>query len=77
MSSRAVRERRTERKGRKIPRAMLEYRERAGRGKIMRPETFEEIKRKAAASGATDPEAVAGAAYWKTLRAKFRNRKKK
>jgi hypothetical protein len=43
----------------------------------MKPETFEQIKRKAAASGARNPEAVAGAAYWETAKAKFRKRKKK
>lgn len=74
MSSRAVR---STRSPRKIPEAMLRYRERAGRGRIMSPETFEKIKRSAAARGATDPEAVAGAAYWRTLRAKFRERRKK
>lgn len=55
----------------------LEWRERQKRGAIMKPSTFEEIKRKAAARGATDPEAVAGAAYWQTARAKYRERKRR
>lgn len=38
----------------------------------MKPETFEKIKRKAAAKDATNPEAVAGTAYWTTARAKHR-----
>jgi len=43
----------------------------------MKPSTFKKIKRKAAAAGARSPEAVAGAAYWRTARAKFRKSKRK
>jgi hypothetical protein len=37
----------------------------------MNPSTFQSIERKATASGATNPEAVAGAAYWETAKAKY------
>jgi hypothetical protein len=56
----------------KISRRVLKYRERQRRGAVMRPSTFAAIERRAAAGGAYDPEAVAGAAYWKTLAAKYR-----
>lgn len=56
----------------KIARRVLDFRERLRRGSVMRPSTFAEIERSAAASGATDPQKVAGAAYWKTLGARFR-----
>ena len=42
----------------------------------MKPSTFQGIERKAAASGATDPSAVAEKAYWKTAKAKYKKRKK-
>ena len=45
-------------------------------GKIMKPSTFSKIESKAAASGARNPEAVAGAAYWNTAKAKFAKRHK-
>ncbi len=41
----------------------------------MKPGTFESIKQKAAASGASNPEAVAGAAYWRTAQSKYRKSK--
>ena len=44
------------------------------RGAIMKPATFEKIKTRAAASGATNPDAVAGAAYWRTAKAKYAKR---
>lgn len=40
----------------------------------MSPATFEEIERKAAGK-ARSPEAVAGAAYWATAKAKYRESK--
>lgn len=45
------------------------------RGAIMKPSTFKSIEAKAAASGATNPEAVAGAAYWRTAKAKYEKSK--
>ena len=51
---------------------LLAWRSRQKRGEIMKPSTFEEIKRKAAAGGVTSPEAVAGKVYWRTARAKYR-----
>lgn len=57
----------------RISKRVLTFRERQRRGAIMHPSTFAEIEREAAAGGARDPRAVAGAAYWKTLAAKYRN----
>lgn len=51
---------------------LLDWRRRQKPGAIMKPSTFERIKRQAAARGADNPEAVAGAAYWKTAKAKYR-----
>lgn len=65
-------------KGKPKPRqgeGMLAWRSRQKPGAIMRPSTFEKIKHKAAASGATNPEAVAGKAYWRTAKAKFHRSK--
>ncbi len=59
------------RKGKDI----LSWRSRQKSGEIMTPETFEKIKRSAAARGYRNPEAVAGAAYWKTVKAKYRESK--
>jgi hypothetical protein len=73
---REKRERRRREKG-VIPREILEWRRRQPPSAIMRPETFRKIERKAKEYGATDPTAVAGAAYWKTVEAKFRRVKHK
>ena len=54
----------------------LAWRSRQKRGAIMKPSTFEKIKEKAKQAGATNPEAVAGKAYWQTVKAKFKERKK-
>ncbi len=51
--------------------ALLSWRKKQKRGAIMKPSTFKSIEKKAAASGASNPSAVAGAAYWKTAQAKF------
>jgi len=53
-----------------IPRKLLEWRETQRRGSIMRPSTFKKIVQKAKRAGYKDPYAVAGKAYWTTLRAK-------
>jgi len=58
-----------------IPREVLEWRRRQPPSAIMRPKTFKEIERKARQYGATDPTRVAGAAYWKTVMAKYRRRR--
>ena len=55
---------------------LLKWRRRQKRGAIMSSKQFKEIERDAAASGASDPAAVAGKAYWNTARKKFRERKK-
>lgn len=60
----------------KIPEKVLEWREKKKPGEIMSPETFERIKREAAKRGAESPEAVAGAAYWRTALAKYKKGKK-
>lgn len=54
---------------------LLMWRKHQKRGAIMKPATFAAIKRKAAAAGASNPAAVAGAAYWRTARAKYRKAK--
>lgn len=60
-----------------LPKKMLEWRKRQKLGAIMEPSTFEEIKRKAKAGGARNPEAVAGKAYWTTAKAKYKKSSKK
>lgn len=57
--------------------ALRSWRRRQGRGKIMRTSTFARIKSSAASRGYRNPQAVAGAAYWKTAKAKFRRRRGK
>jgi len=54
---------------------MLAWRSRQEPGAIMKPSTFQGIEKKAPAGGATNPEAVAGAAYWKTAKAKYKEGK--
>ena len=46
-------------------------------GAIMKPSTFKDIEASAKARGATDPEAVAGAAYWRTAKEKYKKAKGK
>ncbi len=58
------------------PEKLKEWRSRTKPGTIMKPSEFEHIKRSAAASGAKDPEAVAGAAYWGAAEHKFKERRK-
>jgi hypothetical protein len=48
------------------------WRKRQTKGSIMKSSTFKSIEHKAASSGATNPRKVAGAAYWRTARAKYR-----
>jgi len=55
-----------------ISKKLLKWRRKQKRGAIMKPSTFAAIEKKAAASGATNPKAVAGRAYWKTAKAKYR-----
>jgi hypothetical protein len=62
-------------RGARISKGLKEWRKEQSKGAIMKPSTFERIERRAAASGATDPEKVAGAAYWKTAKAKYRKSK--
>lgn len=50
----------------------LAWRAKQKPGSIMHPKTFKAIKRAAAKAGARDPEAVAGAAYWATVKAKHK-----
>ena len=61
----------------KIPAAELKFREGRKRGSVMKPKTFKKIERKAKKAGYKHPRAVAGAAYWKTLLAKFKAAMKK
>jgi len=55
----------------RMPKGLLRWREQKP-GRVMRPSTFKKIERGAAAQGARNPRAVAGAAYWKTAREKYR-----
>lgn len=64
-------------RGRPKPRkgeGMLAWRSRQKPGAIMEPSTFASIEKKAAAGGARSPEAVAGAAYWATAKAKYKEK---
>lgn len=56
---------------------LLKWRSKQKEGAIMKPSTFKSIEKKAAARGARDPKAVAGAAYWSTAESKYAKRKKK
>jgi len=58
-----------------VSEGLKKWRRKQKRGAIMKPETFKAIKRKAAASGAANPEAVAGAAYWDTAKKKYKKAK--
>ncbi len=60
----------------KETKGLLDWRSKQKEGAIMKPSTFKEIERKAAAGGARDPKAVAGSAYWKTAESKYQGRKK-
>ena len=59
-----------------ISKKLLKWRRKQKRGAIMEPSTFAAIEKKAAESGATNPKAVAGKAYWKTAKAKYRKAKR-
>jgi hypothetical protein len=61
----------------KVPEKVLAWRRKQKRGAIMKPSTFKEIERKAREAGYDDPKAVAGAAYWRTVKAKYRKAKRK
>jgi len=56
----------------KESKGLLKWRRGQRPGAIMKPSTFKSIEKKAAQAGATDPEKVAGAAYWRTAKAKYR-----
>lgn len=61
----------------KLAKKILKWREQQRPGAIMKPSTFERIKRSAAARGATSGKKVAGAAYWRTVEAKYKKAMKK
>lgn len=54
-----------------ISKELLEWKSKKHRGEIMKPETFENIAKKA--GGGKKGQAIAGAAYWKTAKSKFKN----
>lgn len=62
-------------RGRMVSPDILEFRKKQKPGAIMKPSTFQRIVRSAAQRGAKNPKKVAGAAYWKTVRAKYRKAK--
>ena len=74
---RTVKKKVTVRRDGKVPKTVLEYREKRGRGGIMKPSTFRGIVKKAERAGARNPEAVAGKAYWTTAKAKAKKAKKR
>ena len=56
-------------------RGMLAWRSRQKRGAIMKASTFKKIQRRGARRyGAKRGKKIAGVAYWKTVRAKYRKR---
>ncbi len=55
----------------RIPKKQLKWRERQAPRAIMKPSTFAKIEREAKAGGAKNPEAVAGKAYWQTMKARY------
>ena len=61
------------------PKKMLKWRQRQGKGKIMKPSTFSHIEAGAKASGmgAESAKKVAGAAYWQAAEHKFKVKSKK
>ena len=64
----------------KIKKEILKWRERQPAGAIMRPETFEKIKKEAKKRyniGEKRASKIAGKAYWTTVKAKYRRAKKK
>jgi len=63
---------RTKEAKRKRPSKLLDWRAKQREGSIMRPSTFKSIEERAEKEGYDDPKAVAGSAYWRTARAKFR-----
>jgi len=58
----------------KISAKVLKFRRRSRPGAIMSAKTFRGIARRA--GGGAKGARIAGAAYWNTVRAKFRKRKK-
>jgi hypothetical protein len=55
----------------RITAGLLKWRSKLPRGAIMQPATFSSIEKKAAASGATNPKKIAGAAYWSSAKRKY------
>ena len=54
---------------------LLAWRRRQKRGAVMKPSTFRKIVRKARRKyGIKRAKKIAGAAYWRTARAKYRKR---
>lgn len=57
---------------------LLAWRSRQKRGAIMKPATFKKIKKKAQRKyGVKRAKKIAGSAYWKTAKAKYRRRRRK
>ena len=61
-----------------MSKAMLKWRSKESPGAIMKPETFQKIKRSATKryGSAARGENAAGAAYWGTAKAKYKESKK-
>ncbi len=65
------------RRKRKVSRKNLTWRRRQKKGAIMKRKTFKYIEKSAAARGYKHLKRVAGAAYWKTEKAKYRKSRRK
>lgn len=63
----------------KISKRLKKWRKRQKPGAIMKPGTFESIKRTARRAGLSKERAekIAGAAYWQAAKKKFKKRRKK
>lgn len=60
-----------------LSKALLNWRSKQKRGAIMKPDTFESIKKKSMKSGLSKMAAtnIAGKAYWSTAKLKFKRSK--
>lgn len=58
---------------------LRKWRREQGKGAIMKPSTFEEIKKSEEARGLSEERATkaAGSAYWQSAKKKYKERKKK
>jgi hypothetical protein len=60
----------------KVSPRVRKFRKRAKAGAIMKPSTFQRIRRTAIARGARNPDAVAGKAYWAAAKRRAAGKRK-